>query len=291
MIMTGSKKPIAFHHFPNGETVWDGEAVLDALHHNLSRPINEQFHPESYQIFFRYESDADLIQLMFLKAYLDERGWGEKMILCLLHMPYARMDRSEGITGLTTLKHVARMINDMKWKKVVVYEPHSDVTMALLDRSVAVFPTVEKINNAIVAASLSKDGYIYFPDAGASKRYGDKISKLAKGNHRELMGSKHRDFATGELSADVTISGLMNPDQPRDVLIVDDLCSRGGTFINAAKALRGAGAERVSLFVTHCEKNIMTGSVFTTDLIDKVITTNTMIDEPLHDKMEIIKVW
>ena len=37
----------------------------------------------------------------------------------------------------------------------------------------------------------------------------------------------------------------------RDVLIADDLCDAGGTFIGSAAALREAGARSVSLYVTH----------------------------------------
>ena len=47
-----------------------------------------------------------------------------------------------------------------------------------------------------------------------------------------------------------------------NVLIVDDLCSRGGTFIEASKKLKAQGAEKISLLVAHCENNVFTGELF-----------------------------
>lgn len=48
-------------------------------------------------------------------------------------MPYSRMDRTEGI-AIFTLKHLCKLINSLKFESVTIYEPHSDVCIALLDR-------------------------------------------------------------------------------------------------------------------------------------------------------------
>lgn len=62
----------------------------------------------------------------------------------------------------------------------------------------------------------------------------------------------------------------------RNVLIVDDICSRGGTFTFTAKALKEAGANEVYLYVTHCENTIHSGTVLTDGLISRVFTTDSI---------------
>ena len=62
----------------------------------------------------------------------------------------------------------------------------------------------------------------------------------------------------------------------KDVLIVDDICSRGGTFTRTAKALKAAGAKSICLYVTHCENTIEKGDILTDGLIDTVYTTKSI---------------
>ena len=68
----------------------------------------------------------------------------------------------------------------------------------------------------------------------------------------------------------------------KKVLIVDDICSRGGTFYHSAKALKAAGAKSVSLYVTHCEETITLGEMAASDgLVDHVYTTRSIFPEKL----------
>ena len=60
------------------------------------------------------------------------------------------------------------------------------------------------------------------------------------------------------------------------MLIVDDICSRGGTFTAMAKALRDAGAGDIRLYISHCENNIFSGSILTDGLISHVYTTGSI---------------
>ena len=66
------------------------------------------------------------------------------------------------------------------------------------------------------------------------------------------------------------------------VLIVDDICSHGGTFFHAAKALKAAGAESVSLYVTNLERTVILGEMANTDgLVDHIYTTKSIFSEEL----------
>ena len=74
----------------------------------------------------------------------------------------------------------------------------------------------------------------------------------------------------------------------KKVLIVDDICSAGGTFKFSAMKLKELGAKDVALYVSHCEDNIQNGDLLKTDLISKIYTTDSILHIK-HDKIEIIK--
>jgi ribose-phosphate pyrophosphokinase len=114
---------------------------------------------------------------------------------------------------------------------------------------------------------------LLFPDAGAQKRY---LSPL-----KYAVGHKHRDFESGDIQS-YSILG----DVGERVLIVDDLCSRGGTFIGAAKELRAKGAKEVFLLVAHLENNVFTGELF--DHIDGLYTSKDNLLSATSQKIKLI---
>ena len=63
----------------------------------------------------------------------------------------------------------------------------------------------------------------------------------------------------------------------RRILIVDDICSAGGTFKFSAIKLKELGASDVSLYVSHCEDNIQNGDLLKTDLVSKIYTTDSIL--------------
>lgn len=124
-------KEIEVKKFPNGESLINSQEL------NIKEWVNT--------IKLKFESDNDITHLIFLKEHLDELNI--KCNLIIPYMPYSRMDRTEGFT-VFTLKHLCRLINNLNFEEVSIYEPHSDVCVALLDR-------VKVINmSAILAKNL-----------------------------------------------------------------------------------------------------------------------------------------
>lgn len=74
----------------------------------------------------------------------------------------------------------------------------------------------------------------------------------------------------------------------KNVLIVDDICSKGGTFYHSAKALKAAGANDVYLYVTHCENTIFKGELINSDLIKHIYTTRSVFTLA-HEKITVLK--
>ena len=253
--------------FPNGESLISSENLrikYDAI--NI--------------IKLKFENDEDITHLIFLKGHLDELR--VKCSLEIAYLPYSRMDRTEGMT-VFTLKHLCKLINSLEFEAVLIYEPHSDVCVALLDRVKVIDMTkilteqlLKNINNS------EEDLYIVYPDAGAAKRYGKQIQY-----DKVLTASKERDFKTGYIKK-LEINGNVLGKEFR-AIIADDLCSKGGTFTLTASKLSEMGASEIYLVVTHCEDTIFSGDILKTDLIKKVYTTNSILSKE-HEKIEVRKI-
>ena len=90
--------------------------------------------------------------------------------------------------------------------------------------------------------------YILYPDKGASERYCFSNNYCIERNF--LYCTKKREETTGEfLGFEVPNVDLKENDK---ILIIDDLCDAGGTFIGIAKALREKQPKlQISLCISH----------------------------------------
>lgn len=222
--------------------------------------------PENVLEFF-YREDGDLIHLLFVKSFLAESA--VKCTLLIHYMPYSRMDRK--LTGdLFTLKYVCQFINSMNFDQVCVVEPHSRVTMDLLDRSSPVFPVLDWLAQVKLAMAFSENDRIIFPDKGAAARYQDA------GLSQVCVFEKTRNPSTGRIEG----MFLKEGDLPvgANCLIIDDLCSKGGTFLAVGSLLKDLGAQRINLLVTHCEETIFAGKLLDEGSpISQIYTSNSMM--------------
>ncbi|GCD11694.1 ribose-phosphate pyrophosphokinase [Clostridium tagluense] len=259
-----NNKLVETKQFPNGETLIDSNR-LNILKNN--------------SIILKFENDMDLMNLMFLTKHLDNTS--VKSELVILYMPYSRMDRTEGQT-VFTLKYVCDLINNLNFDRVVISEPHSDVCVALLNR-VKVFNTSSYIAEKLMKdLNFGENDYLFYPDGGALKRYSKQIKY-----DRILTANKERDFSTGRIKK-LTIEGTVPTLNSFRVVIVDDLCSKGGTFMLSAEKLKELGATDIYLVVTHCEDTIFEGELLTTDLIKKIYTTDSILTKS-HEKIQVVK--
>ena len=254
MILINGRE-IAFTQFPDGTASFRFD------------PDSENWYDTSTAIVWKYDGDQECIQMWYLVNHIRSIIGQDVFIhLVMPYIPNARMDRVKKSDEVFTLKWFADFINALKPDEVAVLDPHSNVAPALINNIRVVQPVkyIRKVLSAIADDNL----LLCYPDEGAAKRYSDLMSR------EYVFGIKHRDWRTGkieglELANSEKVSG-------RNVLIVDDICSRGGTFTHTAKALRGVGAKDIFLYVTHCENTIKDGSIFTDGLIRHVFTTDSI---------------
>ena len=267
---------VVVEKYPNGETRIELKHIIP----------NES---AKYEVVWKYESDADFLRLLFVSDYIrrhDKRN--PSVVLSILYMPYSRMDRSEN-GSVYTLKSACRLINSIEFDVVNVFEPHSAKTAELLNNSnvvdvsdVLATMAMEDVKNEHPDTPV----YLFYPDKGAQARY--EMPDVPY-----LCGKKVRDFDTGRIVSYEVVDGeifkQMNRLTPFNVVIIDDLSSYGGTFVQASKKLKELGAQHVYLAVAHAEESVYKGKLF--DHIDKLYTTNSIINEAQNDKTTMLELF
>lgn len=254
---------------------------------SLDEPIDFTLYPDRMPLVRVSERDeavhrllvrpSSVLSLMTALWYVDARRERGLVVpeLVLPLVPGSRQDRlnPEG-DYLFTLKSVATEINLRQFPRVVILDPHSDVTPALIERCEVVH--ADQILHwglgraPAPPASMSDYDAVVSPDAGAEKRAGRVARLLGK---PLLHAWKTRDVKDGK----ITGFGLEIP-LPKTgifrVLVVDDLCDAGGTFIGLGQLLKERGFE-ADLYVTH--GFFTKGTADLSTYYSKILTTDSVI--------------
>lgn len=229
-------------------------------------------------IDWQYENEVELTILMYVVEHLKNISVGNTYVLNLFYLPNARMDRIHHRSEVFTLKSFCNIINTLNFSQVNILDPHSNVSSALLNNVNVLLPT-DFINGAISDIKhrndISDDNFddivLFFPDNGAMKRYADLIP-----DYKYLYGNKLRCWETGEITGLEVVNPFNIDIKGKNILIIDDICSKGTTFWKSAEELSKYKPASISLYVTHCENTITEGHIFDTDLIDRVYSTNSI---------------
>ena len=249
----------------------------------------------SNEIRWHYENDAELFKLICLVKAMREMYKGVRIDLFMPYLPNARQDRVKNPEDVFTLKYFCEIINSLEFDTVFVTDVHSNVGLALLDRVREIKP-LGQIHKALTHITFMETGdvmheareecyknlLLFYPDEGAMKRYSGEMGMPY------IFGVKDRDWKTGQIKR-LNLAGDVSMIEGKNILIIDDICSKGGTFYYAAKELKEAGAANIYLYVTHCESTIYEGELLKEDsLIKHIFTTNSLLTVP-NEKITIVE--
>ncbi len=167
----------------------------------------------------------------------------DKINLFLPYFPGARQDRLMNYGEPLTVKLYADILNNLKLSQVIVFDPHSEVTPAVINNC-------KIISNHLfikeVFDRIAKETLLVSPDGGALK----KIYKVSEflGGIEVIECSKKRNVKNGKLEGFKVYAEDL---KGKDCIIVDDICDGGGTFIGLAKELKSKNVGNLYLAVSH----------------------------------------
>ena len=241
-----SQIPYHINKYPDGHK----HLVLEGCEWNKYPMINIITRIDSIDAFFI------LIQLGSILKH-------ENIQINELHITYlltARCDRRFSMGEAIDLDLLGDALFRLDAKKYVFYDAHN---IPELFRHLNI---VE--NNTILPKYLNPTKYnICYPDLGAQTRY---RTKFGSGN---LVGIKHRK--PDGISVDVQVFNQLDYNLP--ILIIDDLCDGGGTFVALANELDAVCSQQSrEIWVTHAIQK--SGIEFLASKYNHVYITNSYKD-------------
>ena len=208
-----------------------------------------------------------------------------RLKLYMPYLPYARADRRfvEGdCRGLEVFGALTAFSEATEIHALDVHNPQaaSQTVSHLVNH-----PARNLILRTVVdfAAATSDDMTLLFPDEGAQIRY-DHLLDLVGADKRHA--TKRRDPATGKLS------GFEVPKiDSENVLVVDDICDGGGTFLGIAEKLmqQPNPPKHLGLYATH--------GIFSKGFEEleawysHIYTTDSWLDSKVAGLRQNLKVW
>lgn len=178
----------------------------------------------------------DLMMIRTANEILKHNGLTSTWVIP--YFPFARHDRRNDAYDGLELKIAMELMEDVT---LTIIDPHSDVAGQL-----------RHISQGAVVDLMHEHGLfdvdnplVVIPDNGATK----KAYQWLTDDLPYVQGYKTRDVKTGKLSG----FGVMDAEKVEgsDVIIIDDICDAGGTFLGLADVLLGHGANSLKLAVTH----------------------------------------
>ena len=245
--------------------------------------------PDHLYIIARIRSSDDLMELIIVTHALRCQYPRTTLSLTLPYLPYSRQDRVCNVGEALGVRVFADMINALKFTKVVTYDAHSSVGLACINNCINVEPEyiVEQAHE--LASDLRRNLYtLIAPDAGAVK----KVEAVGRffGGLDVIVASKVRDTKTGRITG--TKINHKADFRAVDLLIVDDICDGGMTFIKLAEKLNSwYQPKSISLYVTHGIFSKGKGVLFDAG-ISTIYTTDSFPNDTigLEGKLHVIKI-
>jgi ribose-phosphate pyrophosphokinase len=212
-----------------------------------------------------------------------KRASASRITAVLPYYGYARQDRKDQPRVPITAKLVANLITRAGASRVLTIDLHAGQLQGFfdipLDHLYAVNVFVDYINN------LKLDNVtVISTDVGGIKMARTYAKRL---NAPFAVVDKRRiDDKTTE------VMNIMGEVKSRNVVIVDDIVATAGSLVEAAAAVKNAGAKNVFAAITH---PVLCGNALEKikkSVITKILTTDTICKDKgtLGDKIEIISI-
>jgi len=211
--------------------------------------------------------DTNLVQVLSLISKAKEVS--SEVIAVIPYMGYARQDREFLPGEIVTMKVLGKLFKGAGASKIITVDIHSMIGFkhfTIKTKNVSVIPDLVKYFKKL---SL-KNPLVVSPDRGGKER----AKEFAKEFNSDYIAlEKKRDRKTGKVEIKTK---HIDEVTGRDLILVDDMISTGGSIIKATQFLKKQKCKRVYVACTHAllmndaEKKIKKSGV------TRIISANTI---------------
>ena len=211
--------------------------------------------------------DINLVQALSLISKAKETS--SEVIAVIPYMGYARQDREFLPGEIITMKVLAKLFKGVGASKIIAVDIHSAIGLkhfTIKSKNVTAIPDLVKYFKKL---SL-KNPLVVSPDQGGKNRAKEFAKEFGT---KYIALEKKRDKKTGKVQIKTKNSDTV---VGRDLILVDDMISTGGSIIKATQFLKKQKCKRVYVACTHAllmndaEKKIRKAGV------TSIVSTNTI---------------
>ena len=214
-------------------------------------------------------ADKHLMELMLLADAL-KRSSASKITAVVPYFGYARQDRRVRSSRVPiSAKVVSDMFSSVGINRVLTLDLHSETIQGFFDMPADnIYATKLMVED--ISKNYSQDNLVIVsPDVGGVVR-SRALAKYLGGLELAII-DKRRDEAN-----ESEVMNIIGNVEGKNCIVPDDIVDTAGTLCNAAKALKDAGASKVSAYITH---PVLSGPAIkriSNSQIDELVVTNSI---------------
>lgn len=188
--------------------------------------------------------NSHLLEALFIIRKASRMG--SDLCAVIPYMAYARQDKEFVKGEAVSMEFVAHMFNTSGAKSVITVDIHSGLALSYFTIPAFDVSAVSLLAGHFKSRDLVNP-IIVSPDLGGIERAEQFASILGR---ESIALPKQRDRTTGEVTIDPSAPELGKVKE-RDVIVVDDMISTGGSIAKASEVLRRSGCGDVYVTCTH----------------------------------------
>jgi ribose-phosphate pyrophosphokinase len=218
-------------------------------------------------------TDRHLIQtLMMIKKCTDDGALDISAIIP--YLAYARQDKAFLEGEIVSIELVAKLLEAVGTTRLVTVDIHSKRALSYFTIDIQNVSSVPLLANYAANNMKLTRPIVVSPDKGGAER-AEEFARILKTDMIAL--NKFRDKNTGEVTTDEKLNFDISN---RDIILVDDMISTGGSIIKVCEVLK---KNRCSKIYAMCAHALLIGDALqkikAAGVVEDIIATNSIPNE------------
>lgn len=234
-------------------------------------------------------ADQNYMELFFIVDALKRSG-AKAVTVVMPYLGYQRQDHIFRDGEAVSLEVVVKALEASGASRVIALDLHSIKIAEIFNVAISHLSALPLFARQIQKENLIKNAVLISPDMGGIRRI--KILSELLGNMPYGCLVKDRDLVTGGIEIKELEIEEAGSVKNKDVIMVDDMISSGGTIVKGAELLKSKGTRNIYVFVTHPIFSQNATVILQESPVEKIFVTDSVLvtADKKFPKLEILSI-